>query len=608
MKKTLCLLLCLILSLTALSAYSNQQKIYETTSEAYKTIKYLYLATGHALPSTTGPWSGNELSLMLEKIDRSTLGPALQANFDFAEKELDPDPSIKTDAIDMAFSGSLNIEGYLHTNTDGIAITTKAGTVEKAFQGRDQWIYNSSSQKPFVNLAWETWPLEHFYSYFELSLQNSRHAKTELGATALSSNLFMFQNMSLDGTLMDASYPRRAFVAIGGNHWTAQIGRDRLSWGAGQTGNLVISDNIPYHDMVRFTTYSNSFKYTFLTSFFPYPGNYYTSDDKATGAWQPVQKYGPLSGLFMYIAHRFEGRLFSDKLNLVLTEGFVYMSKNNTIDFRALNPVNFNHNNYTQYNSNSTLALELDWTPMKHLNVYGQIMLDEFAIPGLEGKPSAEHEDYPEALGYLAGLQTAFPAGNGIIHASLEGAFTTPFLYLRYGTSASNDKSRTGDDDLTPYGLQYVVAIREWSSSLGQTYYDEYFLGYTYGCDAIIGNLNAGFSLSDRISIDANLFFMAHGTHDKWTVWDEVGGTQESYESTQAPTDSHDPLKNNKYDESSKNSVEYTAVIGANISYEFSKAFDAFVQADYIIKKNCNNQSGVNENDFQLAFGASWNF
>lgn len=86
MKKTLCLVLCFLLCLTALSAYSNQQKIYETTSEIYKTIKYLYLATGHALPSTTGPWSGNELSHMLEKIDRSTLAPALQASFDFAVK------------------------------------------------------------------------------------------------------------------------------------------------------------------------------------------------------------------------------------------------------------------------------------------------------------------------------------------------------------------------------------------------------------------------------------------------------------------------------------------------------------------------------------------
>ena len=35
----------------------NNQKIYSVDTEIYKTISQIYVMTGHALPSTTGPWS-----------------------------------------------------------------------------------------------------------------------------------------------------------------------------------------------------------------------------------------------------------------------------------------------------------------------------------------------------------------------------------------------------------------------------------------------------------------------------------------------------------------------------------------------------------------------
>lgn len=74
---------------------------------------------------------------------------------------------------------------------------------------------------------------------------------------------------------LDFNMPYRAFVATGGEHWSFQIGRDRLSWGAGQTGNLMVSDSFKYHTMARVTTFSDWFKYTFVTSFFRILANIY---------------------------------------------------------------------------------------------------------------------------------------------------------------------------------------------------------------------------------------------------------------------------------------------------------------------------------------------
>lgn len=49
--------------------YSNLQKIYPVTSQEYEAIKYVYLCQGYSLPSTTGPYSGDELLKMIVEIE-----------------------------------------------------------------------------------------------------------------------------------------------------------------------------------------------------------------------------------------------------------------------------------------------------------------------------------------------------------------------------------------------------------------------------------------------------------------------------------------------------------------------------------------------------------
>ncbi|MBQ2528317.1 MAG: hypothetical protein II544_06155, partial [Spirochaetales bacterium] len=57
----------------AFAETNNMQKIFPTTSDEYKAISYLYLIQGHSLPSTTGPWSADELAKMLEVLDFNAL-------------------------------------------------------------------------------------------------------------------------------------------------------------------------------------------------------------------------------------------------------------------------------------------------------------------------------------------------------------------------------------------------------------------------------------------------------------------------------------------------------------------------------------------------------
>ena len=619
MKKTFATtIVLLVCALFVFAGTANMQKIYSVDSQEYMMIKYLYIAQGHSLPSTTGPWSADELANMLKVLDTSSMDSVQKAWYDAVDASINARPEIDLDKFGMTFNGTANLELYFHTNTEGheIIATSSHDITEKAFQG-NHWVYDENSQKSFLNFELETYLTDHFYANFQADIANSWHSDEnyteELGVSKLSTNIIGLKHLKFNLAYFDGNWPYRSFLSAGGSNWNIQIGRDKLSWGPGETGNLTISNNMPYQNFGKITAYSDYFKYTFLTSFYPHPINYWDKqyDGAADPHWHGLDNtyWGPAyKGLSMYIGHRLEARLFNDKLTLAGVEGLMYMSEDNTIDVRALNPLNFNHNNYIARNSNSTLELEFNYTPIKGLNVYGEMIIDEIAFPGIETPPSATERKNPTAMGFIFGVKGVYTVGNGILHASAEFAKTDPYLYLRDGLDRINEaKNQQGY-----YGLNYVVAIRNWSSVGAGITYDEYFQGYTYGPDAVVANLKAGWTTADlRLSVEGSLFYMAHGTHDQWTMWTPIGGSEEDYNANKSsPTDKHTSY-NAKYDYKSVNTdlaVEKTFVCGINASYKVLSWLTAMVQADFVSIKNYGNIPGVDQSDFQLVASATFSF
>ncbi len=620
MKRTIAITIALMMCvLCVFAGTNNMQKIYSVDSQEYMIIKYLYIAQGHSLPSTTGPWSADELANMLNVLDVGSMDSVQKAWYETVEASINARPKIDLDKFGMNFNGKANLELYFHTNTDGYAITADTSShevTEKAFQGNN-WVYNENFQKSFLNFELETYLTDHFYANFQADIANSRHSDEnytqELGVSKLSTNILGLKNLKFNLAFFDGNWPYRSFLSAGGKNWNIQIGRDRLSWGPGETGNLTISNNMPYQNFGRITAYSDYFKYTFLTSFYPHQINYWDNqyDGAANPHWHGLDNtyWGPAyKGLSMYIGHRVEGRLFNDKLTLAAVEGLMYMSEDNTIDFRALNPLNFNHNNYIARNSNSTLELEFNYTPIKGLNVYGAMIIDEIAFPGIEKGPSEDNRTNPTALGFLFGVKGAYTVGNGILHASAEFAKTDPYLYLRDGV----DRENAAGNQQGFYGINYVVAIRNWSSVGAGITYDEYFQGYTFGPDAVVANLKAGWTTADlRLSVEGSIFYMAHGTHDAWTMWTPIGGSAEDYNANKSsPTEKHTSY-NAKYDYKSGNmnlAVQKTFVCGVNASYRFFSWLTAMVQADFVSISNYGNNPDVSQNDVQIVAGATFSF
>lgn len=608
MKRTLCILLLLFLSF-ALFAGTNSQKIYSVDSSVYRDISTIYLVTGHAMPSTTGPWSGSELEMMISAIKKDSVPESYKTTYEKILSELGKSADFDFDGVSMNLDGYLNLDLYAHTyNSDSITRKDINGIEETAFAGRRYWFGKDLTKDThFFELDWETYLGDNFYTFFNAYLANSVRGKKEIGSTRLNSNIPTLQNLfDFDLKMLDINFPSRAFLSLGGNRWSLQIGRDRLNWGSGTTGNLVLSDNFPYHDMIRFTAYAPRFKYTYLISFFPHKMNYYDTGRGREGynATNYNNSTIKMQGISFYAAHRFEGRLFNDKLSLAVTEALVYESRTSSIQFAALSPMYFMHNAYMPSNTNSTLALELNWTPIPGLAIYAQMLLDNFAMPGFESGPGPDRDEdtTPDAKAYLVGAKYITQLAKGTFTVNPEVVYVTPYTYLRDGNDG--------------YGLDYIAAVKyrlySYESYAKDTdiLYDEYVIGYTYGPDSFVTNISAEWT-KDRLTLGGKAFFMMHGTHDFWTVWTKIPAhtTDEDYKKQHSGiTTDHSNTGNYRYgsEVENRNSVWYTFDIGINAEYELLDNLTLSAALDFILMNNIYNISTNDAHDFQLMLGVSY--
>ncbi len=399
---------------------------------------------------------------------------------------------------------------------------------------------------------------------------------------------------------LDFNFPLRAFVSAGGEHWTLFVGRDKLSWGNGKTGNFVIGDHVKYHNAAYFSAFDDSFKYTFLISAFPHPQNYYAEikDDKGnvTGMKYSINGVGGgqshyMNGIAAFIAHRLEWNILPS-LSFTLTEGVMYMSKDNRIDLTAFAPAMMYHNNYTRSNTNSILSFEADWTIIRGLNIYGQIVVDESPLPGEENPATTEKPAEPNGLGFLGGVTYKMELGSGILTLNAEGAYTDPYLYLRDGDRQAGESERRQTNGR--YGINYVIALREMSDCGGCENYNLDFMGYKYGGDAVVASLSGEYRTAGW-NAGLNLFFMVHGTHDKYTAWtrvnDEVDGKKMTNKTT--PTTEHQSANYMDADADKRDSTSTTFVLSLFGSYSFFSSLSAGGEVDFIYLKNPGNISSA---------------
>jgi hypothetical protein len=243
-------------------------------------------------------------------------------------------------------------------------------------------------------------------------------------------------NIPYEDKHFDMNMPLRSFIAAGSPWWNFQFGRDKLSFGAGHTGNMAVSATPDYYDFARLSLFSPNLKYSLLISQMPLvtesllaPG---TADPGDTALEGTTQRY-------LYL-HRLDMRFFG-KFSLGVGEGL--MVGNSPPEPRFLSPLVIFHSffawrDYEKWGRGdmvgSLLSLDLEWALLPSLTFYGQGVMNEFALPSEQ-----VHIDTlsPRGLGFLAGLEYAGVFGKWRALFYGEFVYTDPYLYTLSSPFAS---------------------------------------------------------------------------------------------------------------------------------------------------------------------------
>ncbi|HHU88302.1 MAG: capsule assembly Wzi family protein [Sphaerochaetaceae bacterium] len=548
-----------VVTITPLFSYSSTY-IFPPDSTIYDEMEALYLVAGYGTPTNKRPWSGAEAKLILSRIDEQTL-PKNLLYFYCALKEAIYKETRWEFGKSVKFSFFFDIFGEMYTHTNG-----------EEFNNEADWDFGFAKRSPMLRMRYDLSFFDYLYIYSDLQYQRNRFREGDTfenfkidrdegiitgsgGGKFLTEstiyNLPFLTNWMAETYDIDFQVPKRALVSVGGKNWNISLARDKLRWGNGHSGNFVFSDHDDYQEYLRFTAFSDKFSYDWVNMFFE--TNYNVAEgDSADESFK------------ILMAHRLEFRPIK-MITFAISENVMY--QNDVFSLRHFNPANIYHNLNNRSMFNAIAHLELDIMPFKGFNIYGQFVLDQATAPN-------EGDSQAAAYGYLAGVEYALPISKGILTSSLEFATTTPAMYRREYVDFISLRRYFGN------GLSFI------------SHFD--YIGYQYGGDAQVLQLDVNYRLPQRGNFGLQLFFMRHGVIDFFTKNSEVNAERGS-------TPSGDL-------------IEETFRASLFGEHNFKRLFNTFidmrtwVHASYIYLRDYLVPSESHTNarqDFQLTFGVS---
>ncbi|WP_320129997.1 hypothetical protein [uncultured Sphaerochaeta sp.] len=496
MKRVMCVVLLILLPLVGILAVQEQQ-IIPLGSPVYADMDDLYLVLGIGTPSDSRPWSMNEARAILSIASRQPLSGVTKQLYDQIASNLEA--PVRWSFGD-GFSGGVYLdlagEFYAHSNTD----------VSDGFTSYEDWGYGFVDRKPLAKLRLDMAVSDFFYTYCDLqygygiaryddelsTLGESGHSlvgalteDTSLtivdGDSILSQYTKAFSNNLIGPSRdFDFQWPKRAIISVGGSQWNFTMGRDKLEWGNSHIGNFVYDNHVDFQEYARFTVVSEYFKYEAVDMFFD---TSYSDDEFFR----------------MMMSHRLEFRPLH-KITIAVSENVMY--KDTVLDFRFLNPAFIYHNLNERSKFNALAHLEVSYTAMPGLNVYGQFCLDQAVAPN-------ENDSESTAWGALAGIEYATTIGKGIYSTYLEGVMTLPCLYRRDG-------------------IDFVMSRRYagLEASGNSHWYTQKFdyIGFPYGGDTLVFEWGNSYRVPSLGKIGFSLSALLHGEVDMYTVVCTTGG------------------------------------------------------------------------------------
>lgn len=294
---------------------------------------------------------------------------------------------------------------------------------------------------------------------------------------------YNWTNAPLSAVDFDFLWPRNSYASFGKTFqkWgvNLNISRQGLQIGKTQTGSIVYNSTFETDGYVQLNLYSNKVKYNL--------------DIVQINA-----------GRYMYI-HSIEARPYFDWIKLGVVEGTLLQAP---FEFRFLNPLMIMHSfgAWEEYSTpaeeklygESHVAAYMGWqievNPIRNFRIYFLYAQNEIQSPA--EKSSANGKAIPDSLGAQLGFELTVPEAKrgGWWTGTLEGVYTSPYLYIKQGADWSLYSKR--------YNMQSDsdIPICSW-------------IGTPFGPDAVGIQGRLGYNQPKRWSGEIDLLFLAHGTN-----------------------------------------------------------------------------------------------
>jgi len=468
------ILLLLLLSCTLLAA-NPLARIYQEDDPILHDLETLSIEAGVLPLSSASPVTGHDLLRQIEVLQQYPLSSRSQALMSQLKNQ------IVSHLTNPQIGMQIAVSPEFYANTDDAAHEW-------------DWFNRHNSRSPFLYGMAETVFADNIYGTMDYAIEKRLFEEDFAGA---STNFPYMDNIS--ETNLQNSHPHTAFMAISGPQSSLVFGRDTLGWGRGNTGNLTVGNHVPYHDFLQASARNSRLRYTFLAI----PMNELDENGDAIIPYKPTVEENNWLTLFhgslsrIYIAHRLEAN-FTPWLQVSLTEGTLFYTSR--MDLRMFNPIMFIHNlqNFGEVNNTMTLEVEAALAPGWFLDA--QFLLDQFQTAG---EQSAYSDIPPNAYAGLLGVRFVKPTANGYLKGFVEGAYTSPYVYLRAGDSTQNYE---GVAEEVQYNLDLVHAV---NMRAGQGSVN--FLGYQYGPDSIVAATRLAFEHANGFDVFADLRLLVQG-------------------------------------------------------------------------------------------------
>ncbi len=209
-----------------------------------------------------------------------------------------------------------------------------------------------------------------------------------------------------------AGYSEQAYVAYRTGRWGFLLGRDFLVWGAGETGELLFSDNSRPLDQLRVSYKGKYFDYTFLTAQL----NPERVPDSLRNTVQAMYANRYLSAV--RVGFRWRKRFF-----VAVVQSILFGGPNAPYSWTFGNPAQWFHGALLNKESagpyggggNTLGSIDWDLYPGRGWEVYGQFLLDDIQV-----EKTGPGDLEPNELGLLTGFRKADPFSLGGVTCGLE--------------------------------------------------------------------------------------------------------------------------------------------------------------------------------------------